>query len=196
MNTTGTLRSDEAALVAIAKYLDANNLRIESKKKLQKLLYYTEGFHQAVFGTSISEQPLKAWKDGPVSPVARKFAEKRTINQLREIPWEEVSESLSGTTEFILQYVVAEKGEMTSQDLIDATHLEDPWINARGSLPASEPSNVTIPRDALITYFKNQKLCGATPTELMIAYSTGPNEIASIESQCAPEFQSAGWSLV
>ena len=120
----------------------------------------------------------------------------RTINQLRDIPWKEVSESLSGTAEFILQYVVAEKGALTAQELIDATHLEDPWVTARGSLPASEPSNITIPRDSLFTYFKTQKLCGATPTELMIAYSTDSNEIASVESQCAPEFQSAGWSLV
>ena len=47
-----------------------------SKYKLQKLLYYTQGFHLAIYGVPLFEEKLIAWEHGPVvKEVYDKFKE-------------------------------------------------------------------------------------------------------------------------
>src|SRR4051812_7079696 len=37
-----------------------------SNLKLQKFLYYAQGFHLAMFGVKLFDEPVKAWTHGPV----------------------------------------------------------------------------------------------------------------------------------
>ena len=39
-----------------------------SNMKLQKMLYYQQGFHLAMFGTPLFDDDLEAWMYGPVVP--------------------------------------------------------------------------------------------------------------------------------
>jgi uncharacterized phage-associated protein len=39
-----------------------------SNLKLQKLLYYAQGFHLAIYGERLFIEQIKAWKHGPVVP--------------------------------------------------------------------------------------------------------------------------------
>lgn len=42
--------------------------------KLQKLLYYQQGFHLAVFGIPLFNEDVEAWMYGPVVPDVYNFA--------------------------------------------------------------------------------------------------------------------------
>ena len=46
----------------------ATNGELVSNLKLQKLLYYVQGFHLAVFGEPLFEEEIEAWMYGPVVP--------------------------------------------------------------------------------------------------------------------------------
>ena len=36
--------------------------------RVQKLLYYAQGWHVGIFGRTLFADPLQAWKNGPVVP--------------------------------------------------------------------------------------------------------------------------------
>jgi uncharacterized phage-associated protein len=47
---------------------DSNAGDLISNMKLQKLLYYQQGFHLAYFGKPLFEEDIEAWMYGPVVP--------------------------------------------------------------------------------------------------------------------------------
>jgi uncharacterized phage-associated protein len=119
--------------------------------KLQKLLYYVQGWYLGINKTPFLEEDFQAWVHGPVLPsVFHRFKAHRwnPINVdvvAPELPKEIISH---------INDVLEAYGGDTAWALELRTHNESPWINARNGLPADEASNSIITKDSMCNYFK------------------------------------------
>lgn len=96
-----------------------------SNLKLQKLLYYMQGFHLAVFNTPLFEEEIEAWMYGPVVPcVYNEYA--RFGRGGIEIPEEEPIQ-LSKKEEDLFYDVMKIYGEYSAIGLMNLTHKAGPW---------------------------------------------------------------------
>lgn len=94
--------------------------------KLQKLLYYMQGFHLAFFGTPFFEDSIEAWTYGPVVPVV--FQEFKKYKK-RDINPENYKDSLVLTTDEqqMFDMVYLEYNKFSAVALMNMTHTEGPW---------------------------------------------------------------------
>ena len=99
-----------------------------SNLKLQKLLYYMQGFHLAFFNTPFFNESIEAWTYGPVVPVVfnefKKF-KKRAINP--ENYRDELV--LANEEQQMFDMVYGEYNRFSAVALMQMTHTEGPWKN-------------------------------------------------------------------
>ena len=99
-----------------------------SNLKLQKLLYYMQGFHLAFFGEPLFNEPIEAWTYGPVVPVVfqefKKF-QKRAINP--ELYSDELV--LTKDQQNMFDQVYNEYNRFSAVALMNMTHNEGLWKN-------------------------------------------------------------------
>ncbi|MBW2062839.1 MAG: SocA family protein [Deltaproteobacteria bacterium] len=120
--------------------------------KLQKLVFYAQAFHLAVFDKPLFQDDFEAWVYGPVCPTLyREYKEfgwnpicRDSINKLNFTPdaeelLEEISDLFLGESAYNLQR---------------RTHREDPWANARQGLPPDTPSHNIISKETMKKYYK------------------------------------------
>lgn len=111
--------------------------------KLQKLLYYAQGYYLAKTNTPLFKEEFLAWDHGPV---IRKIYDKYKINGSKGIEYDEdFIVDIDEQTESILQYVYNEYGKYTAWKLRDMTHEETPW--------KTTPRNEVISKDKIKEYF-------------------------------------------
>ena len=96
-----------------------------SNMKLQKLLYYQQGFHLAYFGTPLFDEEIEAWMYGPVVPsVYTHFRE----NGNKGIEYNnEVVELTGNKEEALFNEVYKIYGGYSALGLMEMTHSESPW---------------------------------------------------------------------
>ena len=114
--------------------------------KLHKLLYYAQGHHLVMFGELLFEQPIEAWANGPV--VAALWADEkhgRARPPAKDVP---------GVAIETLRYVVERYGRLSSRELIDKTHAEDPWRSVSESDDAALAGDPRINDEVLRTWFE------------------------------------------
>ncbi len=133
--------------------------------RLQKLLYYVQAWHLAVTDQPLFPEQIKAWKDGPVVPQvwhARKEpASRRAAEQTAE------SVELDGFTSDLVDLVIAEYGSMSGEELSALTHVEQPWIEARGGLADGEECRSPISVESMASYYRRaRRLGGRTAVDL------------------------------
>lgn len=112
----------------IIAYAAMNNCQV-TNLKLQKTLYYVQGYFLARFGMPIFEEQIVNWAYGPVVPSA--YFEFCT-NGASAIAPEIVTSVFAGLTATQTDCVckVVEKClEHSARDLVEMTHSEDPWKN-------------------------------------------------------------------
>jgi uncharacterized phage-associated protein len=121
-------------------------------RSLQKLLFYSQAFHLARHGEPLFEDQFEAWIFGPVvDQVWRKYKENSEPLLFLEINSQvpsldrDVEDSISDTVSFFSRW--------NSYVLSDATHNEDPWIEARRGLAPHERSSVQIPQEKIRVYY-------------------------------------------
>ncbi|EJR73255.1 Panacea domain-containing protein [Bacillus cereus] len=122
--------------------------------KLQKLVYYAQGWHMALNkGKALFDNEIRAWVHGPVCP---DLYTKYRDYQYFEIPPTEVpkvilnDESAKETVDLVWKVY----GEYDGKFLEELTHQEAPWIKARKGLQANENSNVLISTKTMRKYFE------------------------------------------
>jgi len=116
-----------------------------SNLKLQKLLYYAQGFHLALYDEPLFAEEIKAWTHGPVIPdVYHHFKEYGD----EAIPAPTKAPRFSREVTQFLNEVYKVYGQFSAWKLRNMTHGESPWKNA--------PSAGVISHDSLRTYFKTQ----------------------------------------
>ena len=122
-----------------------------SNLKLQKLVYYAQGFHLAIIGTPLFEEPIEAWEHGPVCPVLYQKYKKYKARAI-PIPFdEETWEIFTEKTREVLAMVYRYYGQFSAWKLRDFTHEDIPWKNAH------RLGNTTvITHKDMSEYFKTQ----------------------------------------
>jgi uncharacterized phage-associated protein len=132
-------RLELAALYIANSEYDITNL------SLQKLLYFVKAFSLGVFeGDPVFEGECQAWAYGPVFPgIYSKYKEygNYLIPKL-DLP-EDFFERFSSENKAVIDYVLANLGRLNGKVLMDITHKESPWNDARsGLLPYESSANI------------------------------------------------------
>ena len=119
-----------------------------SNLKLQKLLYYAQGFHLALFDDPLFPEPIEAWNHGPVVPEIYHRYKEFGSNALPQ-PEDFDSARYSGEVTGFLDEVYNVYGQFSAWKLRQMTHEEPPWKEAyafRG----------VISLDSMKKFFKTQ----------------------------------------
>lgn len=97
--------------------------------KLQKLVYYCQGFHLAMFGKKLFPENIEAWLHGPVVPSL--YHHFKTIgNDIVSPPVNFDEEIIGEEQRELLDEVIETYGQFSAWRLRNMTHEESPWKNA------------------------------------------------------------------
>lgn len=125
--------------------------------KLQKILYYVQGYFLAKFDRPLFPDEIQAWKFGPVvpsvyyefsayGPDTLKATEDTSDTMISSCTPEEVT---------LINDVIDQKLALRAGKLVDDTHKETPWLNATLGGHVIRP-NTVISIDSMKEYFKTQ----------------------------------------
>ena len=121
--------------------------------KLQKLLYYCQGYALALTGKPLFPEPIEAWKYGPV--VACVYQEYKDFKDGR-IPYEYITppENVDEVTASVARMVADEKGRLSGIVLAKATHKERPWRSTYNDAYTNVPMPVELLRESFLEMLK------------------------------------------
>ncbi len=120
---------------------------IISPLKLQKLLYYVQGFNLAINEKPMFNEDILAWVHGPV--VREVYSQYRDHGSNHIPPPEGIDFDIYSSEEKeLIDDVYTVYGQFSAWKLRDMTHAEPPW--------SSTPMNQIISRQKLKDYFKTQ----------------------------------------
>jgi uncharacterized phage-associated protein len=134
--------------------------------KLEKLVYYCQCWHLARHHSPLFDEPIEAWRQGPVVPAL--YQRHRGHYTLSAWPSGDPS-NLDEYGRSVVDWVVASYGGFSAIQLSRMTHNELPWRVARGSLPDNARSSDPIPQDIMTTYYARQRADVETATTLATA---------------------------
>ncbi len=124
-----------------------------SHKKLQKLCYYAQAWHCALYygKPMFTDDDFEAWVHGPVSP--------RLYNKYRDYGWihiespKEYPENIDEDNKALISEIFRIYGGLTGDQLEALTHSEDPWKEKRAGLKEWQPSTRIISTDSMRDYY-------------------------------------------
>lgn len=122
--------------------------------KLQRTLYYCQGWHLAWDGKPLFGDRIEAWANGPV--VRSIYELHRGVFVLpHPLPddWDADRSRLGASERETVEQVVGHYGDWTADQLSVATHSERPWVEARSGLAPGERGERAIDLDVLQDYF-------------------------------------------
>jgi uncharacterized phage-associated protein len=123
-------------------------------KKLQKLVYYTQAWHLVFENERIFNSRIEAWVQGPVVP--HLYHQHKRFYEVSR--WENGNpERLSRTEMKTVDWVVRQYGEFSAEALSRMTHMEVPWVAARGVSADNEPSTEEIDLRHMAVYYSRQR---------------------------------------
>ena len=94
--------------------------------KLQKLVYYAQGFSLALNGRVLFNEDIRAWAHGPVVPVLySRFKDQRATPLAT--PEDFLPKSIDSDTRELLEEVYSVYGQYSAWGLRNLTHEERPW---------------------------------------------------------------------
>jgi uncharacterized phage-associated protein len=141
----------------ILSYVPSNQL------KLQKLVYYSEGWHLAYFERSLITEDFEAWVHGPaIRSMWDHFKGKGGMISefcLRPEDIEKVRVSINQVLNpeqiELIGDVIKEYGDKTAYHLETLSHSEAPWKEARNGYAQSERSETLISKDTMKRYYQS-----------------------------------------
>lgn len=121
--------------------------------KLQKLAYYAEAWHLALFDAPLTGERFEAWVHGPVSPALyNRFREAKWTPLSADVPEPDLNESVRDH----LADVFEAYGGLSALDLERMTHAEEPWLAARGGLPPDAPSQNALSEEVMKRFYRGR----------------------------------------
>lgn len=136
----------------VAKYflaqIDEDAGDLISNLKLQKLVYYAQGFHLALYDEPLFNEPIEAWTHGPVVPELYHTYKEYGANPI-PIPTDINFSCYEPRIRELLDDVYNVYGQFSAWKLRNMTHNESPWLEARAG-------NSIITHQSLKEYFKTQ----------------------------------------
>ncbi len=117
-----------------------------SHLKLQKLLYYCQGFHLAIFDKPLFKEAIHHWDHGPVVPQVYNIYKSYGSSSLPIVSVDETT--LNEQAKEIINEVLSVYGQFSAWKLREMTHEESPWANTN--------DNEEISHTVLKNYFSTQ----------------------------------------
>ena len=111
-----------------------------SNLKLQKLVYYAQGFSLAVLGTPLFEESIEAWEHGPVVPELYHEYKGHGSSAIPAVKAGSADDAFSTEQLELLEEVYDVYGQFSAWKLRNMTHAEQPWIDAHPSGTISHES--------------------------------------------------------
>ncbi len=109
--------------------LSTRNEDAISNLKLQKLVYYAQGFHLALFnGQPLFNEKIEAWTHGPVVPELYHEYKKFGKGPIDGIEFD-LDGKLSNDQIELIQEIYDIFGQFSAWKLRDMTHEESPWLS-------------------------------------------------------------------
>jgi uncharacterized phage-associated protein len=124
--------------------------------KLQKLVYYSQVWSLVWDEEPLFNENIEAWANGPVVPDLFQCHKGQFQINTSILPASS-SDNLTPTQKETINSVLKHYGNRTAQWLVDLTHLEDPWRNARGNCGCGEPCDNVISHGAIVEYYSGLK---------------------------------------
>lgn len=127
---------------------------------VQKLSYYAQAWHLVWEGRPLYSEQIEAWPNGPVVRdvwVAQQYEAKTA----RDMPGGDPS-ALSEEERASIDAILAHYGDKAGKDLVDLTHAEGPWIEARDGLGPKTPSRTEIEPRKMRSFYTRLSMCGAS----------------------------------
>ena len=120
--------------------------------KLQKLLYYCQGYSLALTGKPAFKDKVEAWRYGPVIDSVYQEYKKYTGGI---IPYNDitVSEVPDEALRSIVDLVLADKGHYSGEALARMTHNEPTWENSYSGSFGGVYVNAEISQSSMKNYF-------------------------------------------
>jgi len=132
--------------------------------KLQKLVYYAQAWHLAIFGEPLFDDDFEAWVHGPVLPsLYQEFKEFRwrpIDRELDEYSYFSIREKLGNQTTELLDEIIEEYYDLTGHELEQLAHTEDPWIKARGGRACDAICHNVIEKSWMQQYYSSRLFNG------------------------------------
>lgn len=100
-----------------------------SNLKLQKLMYYAQGFNLALFDQPLFANEIRAWTHGPVVPDIYHAFKEYGSNAI-PAPANFDANELSAEERELLDEVYNVYGQYSAWKLRNMTHAEPPWVDA------------------------------------------------------------------
>jgi uncharacterized phage-associated protein len=122
--------------------------------KLQKLVYYAQAWHLAIYGTPLFNADFQAWVHGPVIPdLLEKYQS--------QFSWEPIVErierpKLSEEIGEFLEEVADAYFEYDDETLERMICGEMPWLEARGDLPRDASCHGIISQESMKQYYSSR----------------------------------------
>lgn len=111
--------------------------------KIQKLLYYSQCLHLALYDEPLFSEEIQAWRYGPVCPPAYRFYSEFEALQL-PIPSKDALLEIPDEQKKVLEEVWENFGGYNAYRLSNMTHEEFPWKKARKGLSPQASSTEKI----------------------------------------------------
>lgn len=136
-----------------------------SNKKLNKILYYIQGWHFGYFkGDPLFSEVPQAWVHGPVYPqIYKKYRWDNNIKVHEKECAPDVLEgllkgfNLNPDEEEFLSSLLVYYSKKSGAELEITTHRERPWLETRDELPAHIPTDREIPLSLIKEYFIDRR---------------------------------------
>lgn len=121
---------------------------------LQKLLYFSQAFYEAIFGTALFPDKCQAWTYGPVYPEIYNLYKSYNGAPIEKPQNIKQTEYLTEDEADLLDSIVDTFGSYSGMVLSKITHSERPWLEARGNLYPEDKSTTVIDPETIRAYFR------------------------------------------
>ncbi len=146
--------------IQIAEYLLIQSPEPLDKLKVQKLLYYAQGLHLALFETPLFKESILRWDKGPVVSEVRNHLNRHKGNTV-ELP-SDTPHKLDSVSIDFLNKIANAFNSHSAWHLVELTHSESPWLDTK--------PNQVITHSVLKDFFADYVL--KTPDDFIMATPT------------------------
>ena len=142
-----------ATVFDVAKYIVDKCGEVDTWK-LQKLVYYCQAWSLVWDERPLFDSRIEAWANGPVCPDLYAIHKGMfAVGPLDPI-WDKANpDALTEIERETIDAVLDHYGDKPGHWLRELTHLEDPWIQARGDVPLMEHCRNEITHKMLRLYY-------------------------------------------
>ncbi len=121
--------------------------------KLQKLVYYCQAWHLAWEGKPLFKEEIQAWANGPVVPAL--YDRHRGQLDVKADQGIGHSSNLTAEEKEDIDAVLPTYMDKKPFWLVELTHMESPWKDARGDCPAGKVCTNAISHASMAEYYSS-----------------------------------------